>query len=1184
MIFNIQSISIQFVRRQVAWLSIGKLCRFFLIIGLVQFSNIDLIEAGTPNLTENVKLQYRAELDCRFVAENLTLTLAYEVDSYLLPGARYDVLRSKLKLAVSGDRDVTKAYRANFGSSDLEGQFIIAYQSAVSDDEIPVLLNGPVRGLSASEAIWAFSTTSTAFTVPLNLIAALALTKVGDKQQPMDTVAQFDHPAIGQWETVIEDVIANQQKGSVTGWLRGPDGATMVITDSHYQTTNTTDHPSRILETSISLSLDATLPKQPIDEDPSDDVTELMADLWFDESDDSSNVDESEISAQDLPQPSEVYQIEITYNSELVNQTGLTQTEADTAQQLLQQVEQAKHTLVEAYLEGDDRSVDTQLSVSLDDSARPSILPPLLSDLSLVLTQLKPRAKSLIRLPVPDMSADVPGTSTTVLDQPSDPNALLLPPTAFTASPIAGENDVVLSWQPHPDARVQGYEVLADGKIIDRIDDPDEVEFYHYDLTPDAQIAYQVQAIAEASARELAKPAITNEILVVVGTDTTPPSPPESMEEGIPFKKGEPSDKVGKMSDRQITWEPSLSGDTVSYQIRRGNTVLATVSANENQYFDSQGDFSQKYAVYAIDDGGNQSDKPEDNSGGFRGMFEKFERYSREGELGKFIVWSERLKANVPFRGISNFLRGNLIDTFSSHQELPKLVAVYTSAVESEQDAGILKDYHLILAAAYLAAGQPEQAIEAYRQLLKKADDSERIELSSNLVQAYLSKGDSQQAIAILISTIEDQPNHYGLYRQLAEAYAGLKMMPKVQEVAQQLQQVLDRADKSDRRDHRGFFDDRQEDICSALGHIYMMAGEYEHSIAVFKRGIFDARNRYLIRSLADAYEAAGQTETADQIRTSTQSEEEDDRRERGSRRSGGTVPDTPIVDANGSEMRLSDFSDKIIVLHFFSPDQSEANLQTLTRFFQDKKGSLQVVGITGDHLAADVKNLTRQLESVNFPLVRFNQAEWDLFEFAVGFQIKSIPTTLTIIGNGLLVDQRHYTDLSAETLQDLVRSTRQRRSDMDRDPNVLWADRVVNFSSQYSDIDWSAEQVLGPPDTYPAHGDRPTAWSPGVSDTGHTEFVQVGFESPTRMEGLKIYETRNPGAITQVVAVDETGQRHSLWQPERPETISVKKRIFRIQLPPTAYKVDTVEIHLRSQANSDWNQIDAIGILYPQD
>ena len=1173
MIFNTQSISIQFARRQLALLPIGKLFQIFLVLGLVQLSNIGLVKAGTSNLTENVKLQYRAELDCRFVDENLTLVLVYEVDSYLLSGTRYDVLQSKLKLATSGDYDVTQAYRADFGSSDLEGQFMIAYQSTVSNEKTPV------QGLSSSEAIWAFSTTSTAFKVPLSFIVASTLTEVGDTQQ-------FDHPSIGQWEIVIEDVIANQQKGSVTGWLRGPDGATMTITDGRFHTTRVANHPGRNLETTISLNLEATLPEPPIEVG----AEEVMADLWFDELDAPSDADEIEILDQDSSGPSEVYQIEITYNSELVDQIALTQEEADAAQQLLQQVELAKHTLVEAYLEEDDRSVDTQLSVSLGDSTQPSILSPLLSDLSSVLTQLRPRAKSLTQ--VPGTNTNVPEASNDAVDQPGDSNALLLSHMAFVASPVEGENDVILSWQPpHPDTRVQGYEVLVNGEVIDHIDNPDEVEFYHYDLIPNAQITYQVRVITKANARELAESAITGEIMVVVGTDTTPPLPPESMEEGIPFEKGEPSNEVYKISNRLITWESSPSGDTVFYQIRRGDTVLATIPADENQYFDNQGDFSQEYAVYAIDDGGNQSDKPEDNKGDWGAMFEQLERYTRDGELGKFITASERLMANVPFPGIAQHLRDRLIETFSSHQELPKLITVYASAVESEENSGEtnsdqLRHYRLTLAAACLVADQADRAIEAYQKLLVNADDSERIELSSNLAQAYQKKGDAQQAIAILASTIEEQPNHYGLYRQLAEAYADLEMMPKVQEVARQLQQVLDRIDKSNRSDRRRSFGDRHEDIFSALGQIYMMAKDYDRSVATFKRGIFDTRNRDLINSLADSYQAAGQTETAEQIRASTPSDEEGDRRERNSRRSEGTIPDTPMVDVNGDEIRLSDFSDKIVILHFFSPDQSEINLQTLTQFFQDKKGSLQVVGITGDHLTGEDRSASKieNLGEINFPVVRFNQAEWDLFEFAVGFPIKTVPTTLTVIGNGLLVDQKHYADLSARTLQDLVKLTRHRRSSLDRDPNVLWADRVVKFSSQYSDTDWSADQVLGSPDTYPAHGDRPTAWSPGVNDDNHTEFIQVGFESPTRMEGLKVYETCNPGAIVQIVVIDETGRRHSLWQPERPETTSVKKRVFRIQLPPTTYKVDMVEIHLEPQANSGWNQIDAIGLLYPQD
>ena len=1171
MMFNIQSISIRFARRQFALLPIGKLFQIFLVLGLVQLSNIGLVKAGTSNLTENVKLQYRAELNCRFVDENLTLVLVYGVDSYLLSGTRYDVLQSKLKLATSGDRDVTKIYQVDFGSSDLEGQFMIAYQSTVSDEKIPI------RGLSSSEAIWAFSTTSTAFTVPLSFIMASPLTEVGDKQQ-------FDHPSIGQWEMVIEDVIANQQKGSVTGWLRGPDGATMTITDGRCHTMRVANHLVRNLETTISLDLEATFPKPPVEVG----VEKMMTDLWFDELDEPSNVDGSEILDQDSSGPSEVYQIEITYNSELVDQIALTQGEADVAQQLLQRVEIAKHTLVEAYLEGSDRSVDAQLSVSLSDSTQPSILSPLLSDLSSVLTQLRPRAKLLAQIPGTD--TNVLGVSNDAVDQPGDPNALLLPHMAFVASPVEGENDVVLSWQPHPGTRVQGYEVLANGEVIGHIDNPDKVEFYHYDLIPDAQITYQVRGITEANARELAESAITNEIMVVVGTDTTPPLPPELMEEGIPFEKRESLDEVDRMSDRLITWESSPSGDTVSYQIRRGDTVLATIPADENQYFDSQGDFSQEYAVYAIDDGRNQSDKGGGNEGDWGAMFERLERYTRDGELGKFIVASERLMANAPFPGIAQYLRDRLIETFSSHQELPKLITVYASAVESEGDLGDpnsdqLRNYLLTLAVACLVADQTDRAIEAYQQLLVNADDSERVELSSNLAQAYQKKGDVQQAITILTSAIEEQPNRYGLYRQLAEAYADLEMMSKVQEIAQQLQQVLDRIDKSNRRGRRGFFGDRQEGVFSALGRIYMMARDYDRSVATFKRGIFDTRNRYLISSLADSYQAAGQTETAEQIRAATQPDEEEDRRGRNSRRSEGIVPDTPMVDINGDEIRLPDFSDKIIILHFFSSNESKTNLHTLSKFFQDKKGSLQVVGIMGDHSSEEGRfaKKTDNLEQINFPIVRFNRAEWDLFEFAVGFPIRTVPTTLTVIGDGLLVDQKHYADLSIRALENLVKSTRQRRSSLDRDPNVLWANRVVKFSSQYSDTDWSAEQVLGSPDTYPAHGDRPTAWCPKMNNTDQTEFIRVGFESPTYMEGLKVYETCNPGAIVRVVAVDEVGQSYSLWQPERPETIFVKKRIFRIQLPPTKYKVDMVEIHLRPQANSGWNQIDAIGLLYPQ-
>ena len=71
----------------------------------------------------------------------------------------------------------------------------------------------------------------------------------------------------------------------------------------------------------------------------------------------------------------------------------------------------------------------------------------------------------------------------------------------------------------------------------------------------------------------------------------------------------------------------------------------------------------------------------------------------------------------------------------------------------------------------------------------------------------------------------------------------------------------------------------------------------------------------------------------------------------------------------------------------------------------------------------------------------------------------------------------------------------------MHREPNILWADKVLRSSSQYGEVDWSAEQILGEPDTYPAHGDRPTAWAPAINRKTSTEFIRVGFAKPIHME-----------------------------------------------------------------------------------
>ena len=178
-----------------------------------------------------------------------------------------------------------------------------------------------------------------------------------------------------------------------------------------------------------------------------------------------------------------------------------------------------------------------------------------------------------------------------------------------------------------------------------------------------------------------------------------------------------------------------------------------------------------------------------------------------------------------------------------------------------------------------------------------------------------------------------------------------------------------------------------------------------------------------------------------------------------------------------------------------------------------------------------------------------------------------------------------NYSVIDYEQASDyIIDAAKEQRSKMHREPHSLGAQKVLKFSSQYNEMDWSAEQLLGEPDTYPDHGDRPTAWSPATDRSRSTEFIQVSFAEPIQMEGLKVYETCNPGAIRQVIAIDQDGNQHNLWQKSTREITVAKKRIFRFNVPTTHYNVSAVEIRLQPSIDTSLYQIDAIGLLYPQD
>ncbi len=141
----------------------------------------------------------------------------------------------------------------------------------------------------------------------------------------------------------------------------------------------------------------------------------------------------------------------------------------------------------------------------------------------------------------------------------------------------------------------------------------------------------------------------------------------------------------------------------------------------------------------------------------------------------------------------------------------------------------------------------------------------------------------------------------------------------------------------------------------------------------------------------------------------------------------------------------------------------------------------------------------------------------------------------------------------------------------------IEWATSVVEYSTQYSENSWSAQQVLGPPDVFPAYGDLNKAWaSKGADD--RDEFIEVGFAHAEPISGVEIYETFNPGAIDKLELVTVKGRRIDVpvTTTHSPGVASRSELDLRCTREPIA----SVRVHLDSVAVAGWNEIDAIGVV----
>ena len=141
---------------------------------------------------------------------------------------------------------------------------------------------------------------------------------------------------------------------------------------------------------------------------------------------------------------------------------------------------------------------------------------------------------------------------------------------------------------------------------------------------------------------------------------------------------------------------------------------------------------------------------------------------------------------------------------------------------------------------------------------------------------------------------------------------------------------------------------------------------------------------------------------------------------------------------------------------------------------------------------------------------------------------------------------------------------------------DIQWASFVIEYSSELTPIQYSAEQVLGKPTVLPAAGESPTAWTPDRPNKN--EFLKVGFDNPMKVRQVVIAESYSPTAISQVYIYDNQDNEYPIGS-FAPRAIPLKGRLLSIIIEETNFDVVAVKVEMDGATVPEYYSIDAIGI-----
>ena len=141
------------------------------------------------------------------------------------------------------------------------------------------------------------------------------------------------------------------------------------------------------------------------------------------------------------------------------------------------------------------------------------------------------------------------------------------------------------------------------------------------------------------------------------------------------------------------------------------------------------------------------------------------------------------------------------------------------------------------------------------------------------------------------------------------------------------------------------------------------------------------------------------------------------------------------------------------------------------------------------------------------------------------------------------------------------------------------FANKILGYSSQYSNPQFAATQALGTNNVYPQYDLSANSWISSTAD-GQREYLVLGFPNPDSINFVDIFETYNPGAVDTVYAKNPgTGLFEMVYSTTVVNTKDPIARIKHISFPLTNYKVSEIRIAMNSPVDSGYNAIDAVAI-----